>query len=242
MAEQEAARLVSKSVSIEIIGYISSCFTEKFGTPRQPGLVPLAEARLKMIEPFDRAEMFRGLDGFTHIWVQFLFHQAAVDGWKTTVRPPRLGGVKRKGVWATRSPHRPNFIGLSAVALKGIDFDNGVELILGGVDFLDKTPVIDIKPYLVTSDCLPQAVEGWAAAEFSRLDVRLSAEAETFCEIYQQERGIDLAALIVQVLAADARPPSQRGRKEQFGIRLFEVNIRWEVDGPHCLVLSCEYG
>lgn len=231
---------MTSDVSVEIIGYIRSCFTEKFGTPRQPGLVPLAEARLQMIEPFNRSEMFRGLDSFTHLWVQFLFHQAVADGWKTTVRPPRLGSRKRKGIWATRSPHRPNFIGLSAVALKGIECNNGVELILGGVDFLDQTPVIDIKPYLPSSDCLPQAAAGWTEAEFGRLEVSLSPEADEFCRGYQRTNGIDLAALIDQVLSTDARPPSQRGRKELFGTRLFEVNIRWQVDGGRCFVLSCE--
>lgn len=229
-------------VSVEIIGYISSCFTEKFGVPRQPGLVPLAEARLRMIEPFDRAEMFRGLESFTHLWVQFLFHQAVADGWKTTVRPPRLGGSERKGIWATRSPHRPNFIGLSAVSLKGIEFEKGVELILGGVDFLDQTPVIDIKPYLPSSDWLPQASAGWAEAVFARLQVRLSEEADKFCRDYERRNGVNLAALIGQVLSTDIRPPSQRDRKEPFGTRLFDVNIRWQVDGGRCFVLSCEFG
>ncbi|MEJ2056437.1 MAG: tRNA (N6-threonylcarbamoyladenosine(37)-N6)-methyltransferase TrmO [Desulfofustis sp.] len=231
---------MSSDVSVEIIGYISSCFTEKFGTPRQPGLVPLAEARLKMIEPFNRSEMFRGLGSFTHLWVQFLFHQAVADGWKTTVRPPRLGGSERKGIWATRSPHRPNFIGLSAVALKGVECNDGVELILGGVDFLDQTPVIDIKPYLPSSDCLTQAAEGWAETDFARLEVTLSKEADAFCKGYEQSNGMDLAALIVQVLSTDVRPPSQRGRKEQYGTRLFDVNIRWQVDGRRCFVVSCE--
>jgi len=231
---------MSNHVSIEIIGYISSCFTEKFGIPRQPGLVPLAEARLKMIAPYDRPEMFRGLDGFSHVWVQFLFHQAISDGWKTTVRPPRLGGKTRKGIWATRSPHRPNFIGSSAVALHGIEFENGVELILGGVDFLDQTPVIDIKPYLPSSDALVHAAQGWAEAEFTRLEVELSEAAVVFCENYEKSSGRDLAALITQVLSADIRPPSQRGRKERFGICLFDVNIRWQVDGTRCFVLGCE--
>ncbi len=232
---------MTSSVSVEVIGYISSCFTEKFGTPRQPGLVPLAEARLKMIEPYNRSEMFRGLESFSHLWVQFLFHQAVADGWKTTVRPPRLGGIKRKGIWATRSPHRPNFIGLSAVVLKGIEFEDGVELILGGVDFLDKTPVIDIKPYLPSSDSLPEAAEGWAETEFARLEVVLLEAADEFCKEYGQSTGVDLAALIVQVLSMDVRPPPQRGRKEQFGTRLFDVNIRWQIDGRRCLVLGCEF-
>ncbi len=229
-----------KEVSIEIIGYISSCFTEKFGTPRQSGLAPLAEARLKMVEPFNREEMVRGLETFSHIWVQFFFHQARDDGWKTTVRPPRLGGIDRKGIWATRSPHRPNFIGMSAVTLKSIEFENGVELVLGGVDLLDGTPVIDIKPYLPSSDCLKQASEGWAAGGFEILEVHFNAEAAQFCIDYEDVTGVRLATLIEQILSADPRPSSQRGNKDVYGTRLFDVNIRWRVEDSVCRVFSCE--
>lgn len=238
--QSRGAVLMAEEFSVTIIGYISSCFTEKFTTPRQPGLAPLAEARLKLVEPFNRSEMLRGLESFSHIWIQFLFHQSVDDGWKPTVRPPRLGGAERRGVWATRSPHRPNFIGLSAVSLKGIDVKNGVELVLGGVDLLDGTPVIDIKPYLPSSDRLDQASEGWAATEFARLEVSFSGAAADFCKTYQDEYGIDLRTLICQVLSMDPRPPSQRGRKDGFGSRLFDVNIRWQADATSCRVLSCE--
>ncbi len=225
--------------SIAVIGYISSCFPEKFGTPRQPGLAPSAPAKLKLVEPYNREEMVRGLETFSHIWVQFLFHQALADGWKTTVRPPRLGGVERKGVFATRSPHRPNFIGLSAVELKKIEFDSGVELILGGVDLLDQTPVIDIKPYLPSCDCLGQASRGWAHNDFAKLDVLFSRESSAFCRTYEGRTGVSLQQLIREVLAADPRPPSQRGKKETFGMRLGTVNIRWQVNGGTCIVKSC---
>ena len=230
---------MAEEYSVTIIGYISSCFSEKFSTPRQAGLAPLAEARLKLVEPFDRSEMLRGLESFSHIWVQFLFHQSIDEGWKPTVRPPRLGGIERRGIWATRSPHRPNFIGLSAVSLKGIDRDDGVQLVLGGVDLLDGTPVIDIKPYLPASDRLDQASEGWAASDFARLEVSFSTAAADFCKTYQAERGIDLSTLISQVLSTDPRPASQRGRKKGFGTRLLDVNIRWQADTTACRVLSC---
>ena len=224
--------------SLEPIGFISSCFTEKFGTPRQPGLVPSAEARLRLIGPFNRPEMVRGLESFSHIWVQFLFHQALTDGWKTTVRPPRLGGVERKGVWATRSPHRPNFIGMSAVELKGIEVEDEVELVLGGVDLMDGTPVLDIKPYLISCDRL-EATEGWAEHEFDRLEVVFTEEAATFCRRYEADTGVSLQRLITEVLATDPRPSSQREKKDEFGIRLFDVNVRWEVKGTSCRVRSC---
>ncbi len=229
------------SVTIEVIGHIKSCFSEKFGTPRQSGLAPSAEARLKLVEPFNRREMVRGLEEFSHIWIHFLFHRVRGDGWKTTVRPPRLGGNERKGIWATRSPHRPNFIGLSAVQLKRIDFNDGVDLVLAGVDLLDGTPVIDIKPYLVSSDSIVEASQGWASREFQKLDIEFLPRAVEFCRAYEDETGVPLQELISEVVREDPRPPSQREKKEMFGIRLYNVNVRWQVSGAaSCRVISCE--
>ena len=227
-------------VPIEVIGYINSCFSEKFGTPRQSGLAPSAEARLRLVEPFNRREMVRGLEEFSHVWIQFLFHQARAEGWKTTVRPPRLGGIKRKGIWATRSPHRPNFMGLSAVQLKHIDFDSGVELVLAGVDLLDGTPVVDIKPYLPSSDSLDEASEGWAGRAFEKLEVEFLPAAVQFCSAYENETGVPLQQLITEILKEDPRPPAQRQKKETFGMRLYDVNVRWQVRAALCRVRSCE--
>jgi tRNA-Thr(GGU) m(6)t(6)A37 methyltransferase TsaA len=227
-------------VMIEIIGYVSSCFKEKFGTPRQCGLVPAAEARLKLVAPFNRRETVRGLEDFSHIWINFLFHQARGDGWKTTVRPPRLGGDRRMGVWATRSPHRPNFMGLSVVELKAIDFSNGVELVVAGVDFLDGTPVLDIKPYLPSSDSIRDATEGWAGQECGALEVGFSAAATHFCTQYEAETGVPLYQLISEILKEDPRPASQKDKKKTYGMRLCNVNVRWRVSGSVCLVLGCE--
>ena len=226
-------------LSIEVIGYIKSCFTEKFGTPRQAGLVPSAKARLRLCEHFKRREMVRGLEEFSHIWIHFVFHQAMEDGWKSTVRPPRLGGSRRKGVWATRSPHRPNFMGLSVVKLEGIEFDHGVELLLTGVDLLDGTPVLDIKPYLPSSDRIERASEGWAAPELEALEVAYLPEAADFCSAYETETDVPLRQLISEVLREDPRPPSQRKKKEMFGVRLYNINVRWQVSGNSCLVRSC---
>ena len=231
---------MADSVEIEIIGYVNSCFTEKFGTPRQSGLVPSAEARLRLIEPFNRREMVRGLEDFSHIWIHFLFHQAADDGWKTTVRPPRLGGNERIGVWATRSPHRPNFMGLSVVKLKGIDFADGVDLVITGVDILDGTPVVDIKPYLLSSDSVEKATEGWAVKEFASLEVVFLPLAAKFCVEYEAETGVPLYQLINEILREDPRPASQREKKDTYGMRLYDVNVRWHVSGPACRVLGCE--
>lgn len=228
------------NISIEIIGYVSSCFSEKFAIPRQPGLAPSASARLKLIEPFNREEMVRGLETFSHIWIQFIFHDVVSDGWKATVRPPRLGGSERKGVWSTRSPHRPNFVGLSVVRLEEIDVSDGVDLVLSGIDLLDGTPVIDIKPYLPASDCVPDATEGWSAGTFATLDIQFSSAAIEFCKNYEERTGTPLQSLITQVLRVDPRPASQRNNRKEFGMLLWEVNIRWRVDEDVCTVLSCE--
>ena len=131
------------------IGIIHSCFREKFGIPRQPGLVTAAEGRLEILPPYNRAEAFRTLQDYSHLWLVFVFHAALRQHWSATVRPPRLGGNQRVGVFATRSPYRPNPLGLSRVELRAIDYSGqGVNLLLGGIDLLDQTPVLDIKPYL----------------------------------------------------------------------------------------------
>ena len=158
-----------ESYSFRPIGLVRSCYTGKFGIPRQPGLVTAAEARLELFAEFAREEAFAGLEGFSHLWLLFVFHDAIAEGWRPTVRPPRLGGRRKVGVFASRSPHRPNPIGLSAVEFRGFirGFERegggqgGLALRLGGVDLLDGTPVLDIKPYVPYADCLPQARSGF---------------------------------------------------------------------------------
>ncbi len=140
-------------LEINPIGVVHSCYTEKFGIPRQPGLVDKARATIELFSPYNRAEMVRKLESFSHIWVHFLFHDAVAEGWRPTVRPPGLGGQKRVGVFASRSPHRPNHLGISAVKLIGIK-RVGQRLLLevGGGDFLHGSPVFDLKPYIPYSD------------------------------------------------------------------------------------------
>ena len=145
------------------IGYVHSPYKEKFGIPRQPGLVTAAQATLRLVAPFDQPESVRGLEGFSHVWLIFVFHGTAAQGWKPTVRPPRLGGNARLGVFATRSTFRPNPIGLSVAQIVDIDAQHGqVSLTLSGCDLLDGTPILDIKPYLAYADALHQARSGFA--------------------------------------------------------------------------------
>lgn len=142
--------------SIEAIGVTHSCFKDKFGVPRQPGLINSAHARLELFPPFNQPSAFSGLEGFSHIWINFVFHHCLDQQVRLTVRPPRLGGNRKIGVFASRSTHRPNPIGLSVVKLAGIEKgSDGVSLLLNGVDLVDGTPVLDIKPYLPSADAIP---------------------------------------------------------------------------------------
>lgn len=230
------------AVNLQSIGIIHSCFTEKFGIPRQPGLVPAARAILELLPPCNRREMVRGLEQFSHIWVTFLFHQTVAEGWKPTIRPPWLGGKKRVGVFASRSPHRPNHLGLSAVQLDAVEVDGGsIFLVLSGVDFLDKTPVLDIKPYLPYSDSLETASCGYArGGMLPDVKITFSDQAQVFCARYLSETGRDLAGLIKEMVANDPRPACQKKQKTRFGMLLWDVNIRWSVGREGFLVDECE--
>lgn len=224
------------------IGVIRSCFKEKFGIPRQPGLAPDARATLEIFPPFDAEEAFRGLSEFSHVWLIFVFHESARDGWKPTVRPPRLGGNRRIGVFATRSGFRPNPIGLSAVELTAVERLSGtLTLSLAGVDLLDGTPVLDIKPYLPYADAIPGATGGFAPeAPKARAPVEFSQQATTYCERREADDLPYLRKLITQILALDPRP-AYRSRKDggkRFGVRIFDVDVKWEYRGSVVHVLN----
>ncbi|MES9940117.1 MAG: tRNA (N6-threonylcarbamoyladenosine(37)-N6)-methyltransferase TrmO [Candidatus Thiodiazotropha sp. 6PLUC2] len=228
---------------LQTIGLIQSCFKEKFGIPRQSGLIPEAEALLKILPPYNRPEAFRDIEGYSHLWISFIFHRSIRDQWKPTVRPPRLGGNERVGVFASRSPFRPNPIGLSVVELLQLDIsDQQVTLRLGGVDLLDGTPVIDIKPYIPYSDAIPNARAGFAPTPPNReIELSFSAEAEAELQKHSSSQIDHLKRLIQQVLANDPRPAylieQQRNR---FGMRLYDFNILWEVEQNRFLVLQIE--
>jgi tRNA-Thr(GGU) m(6)t(6)A37 methyltransferase TsaA len=195
-----------------------------------------------LAEPYARAEMVRGLEQFSHLWLVFLFHDAMSEGWQRTVRPPRLGGRRRLGVFATRSPHRPNHIGLSAVSLLGVECGGGgVTLKLGGVDLLDGTPVLDIKPYLPYSDRIEAATKGWVDIDSRAVPVIFTPAAASFGAAYRERTGRALLPLIEEVLRQDPRPASQRGRRTRFAMTFWDVNIRWQVTETCFLVDCCEW-
>ncbi len=226
------------------IGIIHSCFTEKFGIPRQSGLVPEAHAEVEIFPPYNREEAFRRLETFSHIWILFIFHAIKTKEWKPCVRPPRLGGNQKIGVFASRSGFRPNRIGLSAVKLLTIaKGDSGIKLMIQGGDFLDQTPVLDIKPYLPYADAIPSATGGFAAERpKTKIKIEFSSKARSTC-IEQEKQGYpSLHELIVQTLSSDPRPAyhSQKPLRKKFGVKLYHFNIRCEIMDDHILVSEIE--
>ena len=162
-------------MTLEPIGIVRSCFGSKFAVPRQPGLCPSAWGHLVFHEPYRSPEALRGICGFSHLWLIFGFHETLAQGWHPTVRPPRLGGNERVGVFASRSPFRPNGLGLSLVKLEGSD-PTGT-LLLGGLDLLDGTPIYDVKPYLAYAEAIPEATSGFAHEALPRLPVQVAEPA-----------------------------------------------------------------
>ena len=228
--------------SISAVGHIQSPYKQKFAIPRQPRLVPEAKAKLIFAPDFNREEFVRGIDEFTHIWLLFRFHETADKGYSPMVRPPRLGGNERKGVFATRATFRPNAIGMSAVKLEGIEYKNGqLSLLLAGIDLLDGTPIIDIKPYLPYSDAMLDASAGFADTRpETQMSVEFTPEVTLFVE--QQTQYPDLLNFISNVLKQDPRPAykKQKDGEQSYGMTLYDYNIRWQVNGEHNLVTSIE--
>ncbi|WP_105199912.1 MULTISPECIES: tRNA (N6-threonylcarbamoyladenosine(37)-N6)-methyltransferase TrmO [unclassified Pseudoalteromonas] len=226
---------MTTSFAIDAIGHIRSPYKQKFAIPRQPRLVDTARAQLVLTGEFNHEEFVRGIEEFTHIWVLFRFHETADKGYSALVRPPRLGGNARKGVFATRATFRPNAIGMSAVELLGVDYANGqVTLQLGGVDLLDGTPVLDIKPYLPYSDALPDASAGFADTRpQTQMTVSFSEQALAF--IATLDPALQLETFITQVLQQDPRPAYKKNKEgtQSYGMTLYDFNIRWQVDGEH---------
>lgn len=211
------------------IGIVHSCFKEKFGIPRQPGLAPLAEAEIEILPPFDDISAFDGLEGTSHLWLHFVFHANKRDEWKPKVKPPRLGGNRTLGVFATRSPTRPAPIGLSVVSYRGLRQEDGkLFLRVGGVDLLDGTPVLDIKPYVPYVDCVADATNSFAPEPPAAIPVEIPDEFQQFCAAYQARTGTDLARLITQVLRQDPRPQYQQPEPERiYGMMLLDLDVRW---------------
>ena len=216
----------------EQIGVIRSPYKEKFAVPRQPGLVKSGGGELHLIAPYNQAEAVRGLDAFSHLWVMFVFHQTMDGGWRPTVRPPRLGGNARMGVFATRSTFRPNPIGMSLVELKGVRCQKEqVILELGSLDLVDGTPVIDIKPYLPFAEALPAAKASYAQLP-PPADMPVAFTPEITQQLPQLEKRYPhLAQFITDVLAQDPRPAYRKEEPQgkEYAVWLLDFNVRWRV-------------
>ena len=227
----------------EQIGVIRSPYKEKFAVPRQPGLVESASGELHLLAPYNQADAVRGLEAFSHLWVIFVFHQTMEGGWRPTVRPPRLGGNARMGVFATRSTFRPNPVGMSLVELKDIvcQKDN-VVLQLGSLDLVDGTPVVDIKPYLPFAEALPDATASYAQhSPVAEMAVGFTPEVEQQLLMLEKRYPL-LKTFIGEVLAQDPRPAYRKGEEtgKTYAVWLHDFNVRWRVTAEGFEVFALE--
>lgn len=225
-----------QTVEMRVIARIQSEFHEKFGIPRQSGLVPSLRSKIIFEPEFQHPDALRGIEGFSHLWLIWLFSESIRKEWSPTVRPPRLGGNTRVGVFATRSPFRPNAIGLSCVKLEQIirEPDHGDVLIVSGADLMDGTPIFDIKPYLPYADCLPNATGGFAnEAPIEKLAI---VDARSLL----QKIPPDKRDALVSVLRLDPRPPYQNDPDRIYGMNYSEFEVRFRVMDDQLFILSIE--
>ena len=216
------------------IAHIRSDFPEKFGIPRQSGLVEELTAKIVFEPEYRQMSAFRGLEGFSHLWLIWEFSKARGKPWSPTVRPPRLGGNVRLGVFATRSPFRPNPIGLSCVRLVRLEQDPklGPVLVVAGADLMDGTPIYDIKPYLPYADCKPEATGGFASQpKEPSLQVEIP---EHLLELIPEEKREALQG----VLAQDPRPQYQKDPQRVYGMAFGELEVRFQVEGENLKVVE----
>lgn len=213
-------------MEIKVIAHMRSDFPEKFGIPRQSGLVKELKSRIVFEKEYANPDAFRGLEGYSHIWIIWEFSENAGKEWSPTVRPPRLGGNMRQGVFATRSPFRPNGLGLSCVKLECIEYSekDGPVLHVSGADLMDGTPIYDIKPYLPLTDCHPEAASGFAAGT---ADYCLQVEfPETLASVFCDEQKKALTG----VLAQDPRPSYQHDPNRVYAMGFAGYDVCFRVD------------
>lgn len=227
---------------MQIIGIVESCYRDKFGTPRQPGLVPSSMAKIVLDKEWQPEQALEGLEGFSHLWVIFAFHQNKNLTYHAKVHPPRMGG-KQIGVFATRSPHRPNPIGLSLVKIEKITNN---EIFISGVDLIDGTPVLDIKPYLPEIESIADARSGWTQeVSVTTKEVVWSAEISAQLEAWEKKiQTPGLRQLIEETLSLDPRPVVYRGfegkespYRQHHAVRLYDGDIHFEFETPTRIVI-----
>lgn len=227
---------IGLSLTIHPIAHVRSDFKEKFGIPRQSGRVPSLIGTIVFEPEYRVAEALREIESFSHLWLIFDFSQAHREKWSPTVRPPRLGGNRRIGVFASRSPFRPNPLGLSCVKLLDVEKteNEGIVLRVSGLDLLDGTPIYDIKPYLPFADCYPDAVGGYADAQ---RDYHLNVEfpQELLCKLPENKR-----ETVLDCLSEDPRPSYQEDAQRVYSMRFMDYDIRFRVFGDTLSVFEVE--
>lgn len=218
---------------IQPIGIVHSCFKEKFAIPRQPALAPAATGEIELFAPYNDPVALEGLEEISHLWLSFIFHQTLASAHLPTnskpqlrVRPPRLGGNKKVGVFATRSTHRPNALGLSVVKLDGI---RNNRLQISGIDLLDGTPLVDIKPYLPYADNVGIAFNHLADQAPELIEVEFTPAALQAVLLHQTRIDQPIQALIEQMLAQDPKPAYQKLDLERvYGVKIWDLNVQWQ--------------
>ena len=215
------------------IAHIENDFETKFGIPRQAGLVQELKGKIIFEEPFRNAEALRGIESYSHLWLIWQFSENLREAWRPTVRPPRLGGNTRIGVFATRSPFRPNALGLSCVRLDSVEEDKnrGPVLLVSGADLMSGTPIFDIKPYLPYADCIPEAREGFAPKPENTLEVVFENGSEKSIPAEKREA-------LKAVLACDPRPRYQHDPERIYGMDFAGMNVHFRVNENRLTVLE----
>jgi tRNA (adenine37-N6)-methyltransferase len=227
------------SATIESIGVIESPYKEKFGIPRQPGLVVEVQSKLVLRGPWAKPEAVVGLESYSHLWVIFRFHQCIDQGWRLSVRPPRLGGNQKMGMFATRTMFRPNNLGLSLAKLDGVVCEKDrVILTLSGLDLVDGTPVFDVKPYLPYVEAVVEAKAGpFQEAPEAAVEIFFAESVNQFLTAKLTNHP-KLREIIISILQQDPRPAYQRELGREYGMVLYELNIRWRVEERGFEVIS----
>lgn len=227
---------MSNAVELQVIAHIHSDFPSKFGIPRQSGLIDELKAQIVFEPPYRIPDAFRGLEGYSHIWLIWQFSQAIREDWSPTVRPPRLGGNTRMGVFATRSPFRPNAIGLSSVKLEKVELHTpeGPVLHISGADLMNGTPILDIKPYLAYVDSHPEAAQGFRGQGWNR-KLQVNFPPELLVKIPPEKQ-----AGLLGVLENDPRPTYQEDAQRIYGMSFGGQEIKFQVSDGILQVVAIE--
>lgn len=219
-----------KAISINPIGWVDSVFKEKFGTPRQSGVVPSAEGIIHFYPPYDHSDAFEEIEGFSHLWIISQFHLIPEKEFRAKVRPPKLGGIKKVGVFASRAPYRPNRLCLSVVKLEEVIQEDGkISLRVSGLDLVDQSPIIDVKPYLPYADAHPEALTAFGLPQ--------TVMAKVFPEHEGVFKGLSTKTVTLITETLQAQPePAYATPEQDFGLTISDYNVSWKKSAEHIII------